>query len=363
MARDCQITIDGTAFSARQGDLVLDAALNNGVDLPFDCRAGHCGTCCVRLVSGHVEGGEGATPGVVHACQCRIVGDAVFERDRPAATRTVHGVVGSVRYLSSDIVEVGIKTNRALPYLAGQYAKIAFDGYPARPFSLTLPIEGDAGQRSIWFHIRQMPGGRVTPEIGGRIRAGHRVQVMGPYGSAYFRSEMQGRLILVATNTGFAPIWSIAVSALRENPYRMVMVIVGARTVDSLYMGPALVQLARFPNVRVLPVCSTPQTVSSAVWLGRPTDYMPSLFPTDVVYACGAAGMVAAIQHVAAHAGAACHADPFLPTSTPDEAQPRALSFTRRWLVAREGNNTPPPRKLPRQRRQPLRPASLLERG
>ena len=71
-----------------------------------------------------------------------------------------------------------------------------------------------------------------------------------------------------------------------------MMIIAGGRTIESLYMGPALAQLARFPNVVVVPVCSTPQTLTSAVKLGRPTDYLPHLLPTDVLYACGAPGMV-----------------------------------------------------------------------
>ena len=82
MARSHQITVNGSSFLARRGELLLDAALSNGIDLPYDCRAGHCGTCCVRLVSGEVEGGEGSEPGIVHACQCRIVGDAVIETGR-----------------------------------------------------------------------------------------------------------------------------------------------------------------------------------------------------------------------------------------------------------------------------------------
>ena len=76
MTRHHQITIDGQSFMAPRGQLLLDAALSNGIKLPHDCRAGHCGTCCVRLVSGEVQGGEGSEPGIVHACQCRIAGDA-----------------------------------------------------------------------------------------------------------------------------------------------------------------------------------------------------------------------------------------------------------------------------------------------
>jgi 3-phenylpropionate/trans-cinnamate dioxygenase ferredoxin reductase subunit len=157
------------------------------------------------------------------------------------------------------------------------------------------------------------------------------VKVTGPHGSAHFRPYQEGRLILVATNTGFAPIWSIAVAALRENPERRMMIIAGGRTVESLYMGPALMRLARFPNVLVVPVCSTPQTLTNAVLPGRPTDYLPRLLPTDVLYACGAPGMVDAIKSIAALNGAACYADPFLPT-TDDKVEESVLTRAVGWL-------------------------------
>ncbi len=79
--------------------------------------------------------------------------------------------------------------------------------------------------------------------------------------SAHFRPELDGRLILVATNTGFAPIWSIAVAALREYPERRMMIIAGGRTIESLYMGPALSQADPLSNVLVVPACSTPQNL------------------------------------------------------------------------------------------------------
>ena len=149
MARRHQITINGNSFLARRGELLLDAALSNGIDLPYDCRAGHCGTCCVRLVSGAVRGGKGSEPGVVHACQCRIIGDVVIERGQPSDVRTIEGVLSSLRPLSPEVLEVGIRTDRALPYHAGQYAQVRFRGYPSRPFSITHPLRGNPDGRSI----------------------------------------------------------------------------------------------------------------------------------------------------------------------------------------------------------------------
>lgn len=339
MARTHRISIDGKSFLARRGELLLDAALSNGIDLPHDCRAGHCGSCCVRLVSGDVEGGEGSEPGVVHACQCRIVGDAMIESGEPSGVRTVEGVLSSLRSLSPEVMEVGIRTDRALPYHAGQYAQVCFRGHPSRPFSMTHPLHSTPDGRSVWFHVRRMKDGRVTPLLGKRIKPRHRVKLTGPYGSAHFRPHLGGRLVLVATNTGFAPIWSIAAAALRESPERTMMVIAGGRTLGSLYMGPALAQLVRFPNVVVVPCCSRPQTSINGVNRGRPTDYLPRLLPTDVLYACGAPGMVDAIKSIAAHVGATCYADPFLPT-TGGTGEDGVLARAMGWLAVPTSRRT-----------------------
>ncbi len=336
MARSHQITVNGKSFFARRGERLLDAALSNGIDLPYDCRAGHCGTCCVRLVSGEVQGGQGSAPGIVHACQCRIVGDAVIERGQAPGVRSVEGVLSSLRPLSREVMEAGIRTDGALPYHAGQYAQVRFNGYPSRPFSITLPLRSNPASSSVWFHLRRMNEGRVTGALGNHIKLGHRVTLTGPFGSAHFRPNLTGRLICAATNTGFAPIWSIAAAALRENPERRIMIIAGGRTIEALYMGPALARLARFPNVRVVPVCSTPQVSTSGVLPGRPTDYLPVLLQADVLYACGAPGMVDTIKSIAAQAGVVCYADPFLPADG-GKVEDSVLNRARQWLAAPTG--------------------------
>jgi NAD(P)H-flavin reductase/ferredoxin len=320
MGSSHQIIVNGHSFLAHRGELLLDAALGNGIELPHDCRAGHCGTCCVRLVSGEMQGGKGPEPGIVHACQCRVVGDATVETDHLSAVRTVEGVLSSLHPLSPEVMEVGISTDCVLPHLAGQYVQVRFSGYPSRPFSITHPMHvqhGNSSGRSIWFHVRRLKDGRVTSSLGKRIKPGHRVKLTGPFGSAHFRPNLDGPLILVATSTGFAPIWSIAIAALHEHPERMIMIIAGGRTIESLYMWPALARLASFPNVLVVPVCSTPQTWTNAIQCGRPTDFLPPLLPGDVLYACGAPGMVDSVKSIAAEFDAVCYADPFL-SSTND---------------------------------------------
>jgi ring-1,2-phenylacetyl-CoA epoxidase subunit PaaE len=60
VARECHVTIrlDGQArrFSmARDSLSVLDAALAQGIDLPFSCKSGVCSTCRCKRISGKVE--------------------------------------------------------------------------------------------------------------------------------------------------------------------------------------------------------------------------------------------------------------------------------------------------------------------
>ena len=97
-------------------------------------------------------------------------------------------------------------------------------------------------------------------------------------------------------------------------------------------MGPALGRLAGFPNVLVVPVCSTPQTLTTVVMPGRPADYLQRLHPTDVIYVCGAPGMVNSIKSIAARYGVVCYADPFLATKD-DTVEESLLTRAMGWLA------------------------------
>ena len=314
MENSCEITIDGGGFQARKGEVLLDAALKSGIDLAYDCRSGHCGTCRLKLVCGDVQGGKGAEPGIVHACQSRLIGNAVFEKAQAPTVRTIRGVVEVVRPATSEVLEIGIRTERTLPHLPGQYAKVRFAGYPYRPYSLTYPVFSRPAGNSIWFHIRRVQDGCVTSALGERISRGHPVELTGPYGSAHFRSGHAGRIVLVGSNTGFAPIWSIALAALRENPRRVIMIIAGGRSLEAFYMAPALKRLLAFPSVHIALACSSMTAQLGTIHRGRPTDCLPKLVTSDVIYVCGAPGLVQAVQSIAARSGAVCHADAFVPT-------------------------------------------------
>jgi 3-phenylpropionate/trans-cinnamate dioxygenase ferredoxin reductase subunit len=91
--------------------------------------------------------------------------------------------------------------------------------------------------------------------------------------------------------------------------------------------------------------------VTKGVKPGRPTDYLPRLLPTDVLYACGTPGMVDSIKSIAAGFGAACYADPFLPTAN-DTVEESVLARAMGWLSVASQRMGPLAVDRPRNRRK-----------
>lgn len=316
MQKKCSIRINGEKFSAKSGEILLDAALVNGVEIPHDCRSGHCGTCQVSILKGFTISDDGIGSGMVRACQARVVTDLEVLVEPAPDVVISKGEVAGVRPLASDIVELRIRPAEPLNYLPGQYYKLQFRNFPARCYSPTVPMTRPYDKQAMRFHIRQVPDGLVSSAIGRKIFNGHKLTIEGPYGNAYLRPGKSNRLILVSSGTGFAPIWSIAAAAMKEDPARRIVLIASVREVESLYMVPAFRRLGMAPNVEIIPVVSSvPEYEARTIRQGRPTDHMPALQPSDIVYACGGPGMVEAIREKTSAAGAAFYADPFVSQS------------------------------------------------
>lgn len=318
MTRKLNIIANGQLFRAYPGDLVLDAALHQGIDLPHDCRAGQCGSCLIRVLQGQVLGGETTQQGVVHACQARVFSDAHIKYETLEPPRKLSGKLTRIDGLAHDVFGLTIKLHQTSRHRPGQYYRFKFRGFPSRSFSPTAPFVGRDNKRTLRLHVKIVRDGKVSSKLGSEIRPGHRVRIEGPFGSAFLRRGRGRRLVLVASGTGFAPIWAIAEASLRSEPDRPLLLVAGVRRLASLYMVPAFHRLSRYPAATFVATTLEAQTASRIVRCGTPVQHLPPLKASDVVYAAGPPLLVDAVANTASRVGAEFYADTFVASAAPE---------------------------------------------
>lgn len=311
MSKQHTITLNGNRFFARSGEVLLDAALVNGVDLAHDCRAGRCGTCLTRVNCGITIGGSTRQPGMVHACQARVLSDLTLTAETLPPVDVTEGRVTRIVNVTEDVAELTIAPVKPTLHLPGQYYRFTFQGFPARAFSPTQPLDGTWLNKAFKLNIKRVRDGRVSQQIGKAILPGHRVSMLGPFGHAFLRPNHTNRLVLIGGGTGFAPIWAVAQAALRENPSREIWLVGGVRKCAQLYMIPALQAAGRLPNVTVVASVESPDQAPAFAKIGTPDSALPQLRPSDTVYAAGSPVMVDAVAAAASEVGAMFYSDPF----------------------------------------------------
>ena len=156
MRKICKVLVDGEEFSANCGDLLLDAALMNGIDIPHDCRSGYCGTCRVRVLGRHGARRTDRDPESLQACQCRVISDLTVEIEDVPEIATVAGRVVDLVRLAPDVEEVSIELPRPPSTFRASTTRCSFAAFPRDATVRRMPLEGPADERVLRFHVRKL---------------------------------------------------------------------------------------------------------------------------------------------------------------------------------------------------------------
>ncbi|NEV62303.1 CDP-6-deoxy-delta-3,4-glucoseen reductase [Thiorhodococcus minor] len=305
-----QLLPEGTTFEAEPGETILDAALRQGIGLPYGCRNGQCGSCAGHLVSGWIQypsglitALEGKKAGTCLTCQAVPTSDLVLEvaqRRVPAEIeiRTLPGRVERKEHLNHDVVRLLLKLpeQQRLQFLAGQYVELSLRDGRTRAFSIANAPHDDA---FLELHIRQIAGGEVTRHIFEELAEKSILRIRGPLGDFYLREESQRPIIMVAGGTGFAPLKGMIEHAIEVGLKRPIHLYWGARSRRDLYFPDLPGQWAeKLPSFAFTPVLSEPD----ADWTGR-TGWVHEAVLQDAgsldaheVYMAGPPAMIAAAE-------------------------------------------------------------------
>lgn len=302
-----------TSVEAQVGQTILDAALAAAIPYPHGCRSGRCGACKSRLIEGEVEllqhsrfalTDDEKADGLILACRALPVTHTAIawlgsEDDKAQPPRRLTGIVTGLDDLTHDIklVRVATQDGSPLPFAAGQYAHVYFQGVPGRSYSMA----NAHGNDGLEFHIRRVPGGITSQHVHGVLKAGDKVTFDFPLGSSYLRQHHSGPILCIAGGSGLAPIKAIVEAALALGLKQQIHVYFGARAERDLYLVEHFQTLARrYPNIGFTPVLSEGRSIQYRT--GFVTQVVATDFP-DLdgwkVYVAGPPLMVDAAMAVA----------------------------------------------------------------
>ncbi len=315
----------GRTFSVERDEPILQAAIRQGIGLPYGCKDGACGSCKTRLLEGRVIHGahqskalsaEEEAAGLVLTCQAAPQTDVVLEaRTVPGAgefpVRKMPSRVMAMSRAAPDVMVLTMQlpANDPLRYHAGQYVEFILRDNARRSYSMANAPHTQGDKPAIELHIRHMPGGKFTDHVFGAMKDKDILRLEGPFGSFFLREDSDKPIVLLASGTGFAPIKAIIEQLEFKGSTRAAVLYWGARRKADLYLHDwAEAAAARLPNLRYVPVLSEP--APDDAWTGR-TGFVHRAVMADLpdlsghqVYACGVPIMVESAQRdFVAHCG------------------------------------------------------------
>ena len=241
----------GFEFDAAPGEHVLYAGLRAGVDLPYECATGTCGTCKAKLIAGRVSDRWAAAPGKKYVkqageflmCQCAAEEALTLEVSKfvypvepggcvPAACA---GVVRQMRRLTHDVIGFALELEEPRDFDAGQFVLLAADGVPGyRAYSM---CNYQRAARTLDFVVKKKPDGGFSRWLFDDAREGARLAAFGPLGKATFDPALGKNLLCIAGGSGIAGMMSVLARAEAANYFerQKAWVFFGVRTMKDAF--------------------------------------------------------------------------------------------------------------------------------
>ena len=303
----------GRQFEVARDEVMLPAAIRQGIGLPYGCKDGACGSCKSRLLEGRVIHGahqlkalsaEEEAAGLILSCCATPQTDCIIESRQVTAADQFPVLKMPTRVMSIQrpaadvaVLKLQLPANQSFQYHAGQYVEFILRDGARRSYSMASAPE--LAQGVMELHIRHMPGGRFTDHVFGAMKEKEILRMEGPFGTFFLREDSARPVVMLASGTGFAPIKALIEHMEAKGLTRPTVLYWGARQAADLYLRDwAEAAAVRLPWLRFVPVLSEPD----ADWSGR-TGFVHQAVMADLpdlsghqVYACGAPAMIDAAR-------------------------------------------------------------------
>ena len=249
------------SFDSHAEEKVLQAALRNRLDVPYECATGTCGSCRAKLISGELDHGWIDAPGrkalkikrgeflmcQAHAlsdCEIRIPSSVSENAAVVSAPAHINGTLDNIVQLTDDVISFSVLLEEEISFQAGQFMILQFPGVVgARAYSMV----NYAPQTSqLEFVIKRLAGGSCSELIFGDALESHQVTLFGPLGHAVFEPELEHNILLLAGGSGIAGMMAMLEQAgqIGYLNTRSIELIFGVRSSADIFYLPILQSLA-----------------------------------------------------------------------------------------------------------------------
>lgn len=275
------VPASGHEFFAEENETILEAALRQGVGLPYGCRNGACGKCAGEVLSGQTEYDSNALRGLAKNeyeagktlfCQACATSDLEIRVREIVKSADIEIKILPCRVekkvlLTHDVMKLQLKLpeTERLQFMAGQYIEFLLKDGKRRAFSIANAPHDD---EYIELHIRHVPDGQFGDFVFDGLKEKTLMRIEGPLGSYFLREDSKRPIILVGGGTGFAPLKGMLEHAFHIKFERPIHLFCGVRAKRDLYMDDLVKQwIAKHPNLKYTPVLSEPQIEDN--WQGE----------------------------------------------------------------------------------------------
>lgn len=297
----------GKEVPCEEGDTVLATLERHGYALPNNCRAGACGECKCKVISGEFDQGfvmdmtlseEERKEGYGLMCMAKPVSDVLeieFGTEDakpklfPPRENTPYVVVNKFNR-TPRIVELRFRPlGTAMRYWPGQYVTLGNPGkgIPERCYSIAN-IPNREGE--IALQITSLDEGKTSTWLHRDVQPGDKVSLSGPFGTFIGDPSADTPVLCLAAGSGLAPITSLATAAFLRGGYKQpATLLFSARAREDLYnIGLFRYLEAKFRNFSFRYTLTREE--QSDDLKGRIPQILPDLFPDLGAYSIYIAG-------------------------------------------------------------------------
>ena len=314
----------GKEIECPSGETVLSVLEKQGYALPNNCRAGACGECKIKVLSGEFDQGfimdmalsqEDRDDGYGLMCMAKPTSDVLeiefgTEDAKPKLFPPVedswHIVTDKVQRTET-ILELKLAPlGKPIRFWPGQYAMIGEEssGRPLRPYSIANAPKSD-GELS--FIITKEPNGKTSPWIHDDVSIGDNIRINAPYGTFLGDPSVDTPILCLASGSGLAPILSLLNAYLSRGNKNPVTLLFSAKTKEDLLDFGKLKYLeSKYLNF-TYKYTLTQQSNEEGRLEGRINSVLPQLLPdlsNYSVYIAGGVSFVGSCKQTVEELGA-----------------------------------------------------------